>query len=554
MNRLLSLIVPLMGRGRLVKYSLVGILSGICSFLFINFITRIIRLIMAGQLNTISREYLLVIASIILVFMWIRRTLSLAIIHLSQSLFWRLRRQVLALVLSANYLQLAERKSRIQATMFGDVSTLTDASLNIIQFFSASILAFVCCIYLLSISGRLFLITFLMAAIGVTVYRVGTVRNRSKFVRARMLENSFMESFNSMLQGFREIYIEPRKGKYVLENKISPVAREAFRNSVSAYTGYLNNQITSQVLYYVLISSVLLIFSVYLKIKPADTVSYLFTLLYLLSSIETIMILLPALTRSRIAAEHLLTLQDELKEENITIVIPSRYVKKEDFQRMTVSQLEFAYDKNEEGFSIGPVSLDIRKGEVVFIYGGNGSGKTTLVYAILGICFPTAGQVRLNDVLVDKDSYADYRTLFAVVFNDFYLFKEVIGVETVDMDKWSYYLRLFELEGKVTLEGRTLSTTNLSAGQRKRLALITALLEDKPVLILDEWAADQDPYFRKKFYREIIPLLKTEGFTILAITHDDKYYDCADKLFRMDYGKLIAEHAECLEPSTLEQL
>jgi putative ATP-binding cassette transporter len=200
--------------------------------------------------------------------------------------------------------------------------------------------------------------------------------------------------------------------------------------------------------------------------------------------------------------------------------------------------LEFYYGDHDKTFGIGPINFDVRKGEVVFIYGGNGSGKTTLIYSILGLCFPSGGMIRLNDTSINETNYADYRTAFSVVFNDFYLFNELIGVDDFDIDKWEYYIRLFELENKVTLEGRCFSTTDLSTGQRKRLALIAALMEEKPILVIDEWAADQDPYFRKKFYTQIIPLLKQDNFTIIAITHDDKYYYCADRLYKMDYGKL----------------
>ncbi|MEO0778406.1 MAG: peptide ABC transporter, partial [Bacteroidota bacterium] len=126
----------------------------------------------------------------------------------------------------------------------------------------------------------------------------------------------------------------------------------------------------------------------------------------------------------------------------------------------------------------------------------------------------------------------------APVFSDFYLFDEFYSVGEVNEAKLRDYLELFEIDEKVTIEGGKFSTTDLSTGQRKRLALIAVLLEDKPVLVLDEWAADQDPYFRKKFYTEILPRFKKEGWTIIAITHDDKYYDCCDRLLKMDYGRL----------------
>jgi len=213
----------------------------------------------------------------------------------------------------------------------------------------------------------------------------------------------------------------------------------------------------------------------------------------------------------------------------------------DEFEQITVHNLEYYYGEQDKAFGIGPVNFEIQKGDTIFIYGGNGSGKTTFVHTVLGLRIPSAGEIRYNNILVEDDNYPDYRTAFAVVFSDFYLFNELVGLENVNMEKWEYYLQLFEIEDKVTMEKGVFSTTDLSTGQRKRLALIAALLEEKPILVMDEWAADQDPYFRRKFYTEIIPLLKKEGFTIIAITHDDKYYHCADKLYKMDYGKLIAE-------------
>jgi putative ATP-binding cassette transporter len=177
----------------------------------------------------------------------------------------------------------------------------------------------------------------------------------------------------------------------------------------------------------------------------------------------------------------------------------------------------------------------------VFIYGGNGSGKTTFVSMLLGLLLPTTGGVYYNNFLIDEQYSQSYSSLFGVVFSDFYLFDEFYGIEQLDSEKLAYYLRLFEIDGKVQIENGRFSTTHLSTGQRKRLALITALLEGKPLLVLDEWAADQDPYFRKKFYTQIIPELKEAGFTIIAITHDDKYYNCASLLYKMEDGKLVRE-------------
>jgi putative ATP-binding cassette transporter len=538
MRRIIKIVLPEIGKLGLVKYILLGILSGSFSFLFINSVTRVIGLIIGGNFTSISKQHILMFAGIILMFIWIRRTLSVAIINLSQTLFWKLRLQILSTVLNANYQQLSSRKSKIYTALFHDVYVLTDASTSIISFATSLILAIASLAYLASISLILFSITLVIALLGITVYYFGSKRSNKKFEITRALENKFVKNADSILDGFKEIFIEPRKGKAIFENQILPIARDSYSNNTVAFTGFLNNQITGQVLFYILISSVLLFFSIVLKIKPNETVSFVFTLLYLLGSIETIMAILPGLMRARVASNHLVELTSELKEANFHNPLPDTYITKDDFEHIVANNLEFAYGEEEESFGVGPVNFEVHKGEIVFIYGGNGSGKTTFVYSLLGLCIPTGGEIRINDILVDQNSYPTYRAVFSVVFSNFYLFNELLGFDHFDKEKWSYYLELFEMEGKVTLDGTGFSTTDLSTGQRKRLALIAALMEEKPVLVIDEWAADQDPYFRQKFYTEIIPILKKDGVTIIAITHDDKYYHCADKLYRMEYGKL----------------
>jgi putative ATP-binding cassette transporter len=475
------------------------------------------------------------------VYVWVRRTLALGIIYLSQKLFWKLRKQVLALILKASYQQLSTRKSRVYSVLVNDVNMLTSTSLSFIEFATASIVSIACLVYLASISLVLFAITLGIAIIGITVYQVGSVRNRRHFEKSRTLEDRFIENLNAILGGFKEIFLEPRKGKAIFEKKVNTIANDAFSNTTSALTGFLSNQITGQILFYVLISSVLIFFSVYLDISAAATVNYVFILLYLLSSIEAIMVLLPNIMRAKVSSSRVMNLRKELEEVNFDNNIPEKFMTRDEFLSISVKDLTYQYGETDQSFGIGPISFEVQKGETVFIYGGNGTGKTTFVHNIMGLRHPTAGETYLNGIPVDTTNYSYYRSIFTAVFSDFYLFKEVLVEEHFNEEKWYEYLKLFELDGLVKTEGSSFSTVDLSTGQRKRLALIVALLENKPVLVLDEWAADQDPYFRKKFYTEILPSLKQEGLTIIAITHDDKYYHCADKLYKMDYGCLVEE-------------
>ena len=540
MKRIMNLVIPMTGKGRFLKYICLSILSGLTGFMFINTVTGVIGQLIAGTFAN-TGEYLLIFVVIILLFIWIRKVLSVAIIKLSQTLFWDLRKQIVQLVLKSGYQQLVVQKTEVHAAIVSDINILTQASTTIIDFFTAIVLTVICFIYLSTISLILFGITLLVTLTGVAIYRLRASVNMANLQKARTLENKFQASFNSLLDGFKEIFMDARKGQVIFKQQITPVAEEAYKNNTKAYIGFLNNQITGYTLFYILIAAILIYLNTALKIETKYTVTFVFILLYLLGSINTIMVLLPVLIRARIAAGRLLGLKDKLQHNEHPVLNNERLIFKEDFEQLSVNNLVYQYGVSEQAFGIGPVNLEIQKGDTVFIYGGNGSGKTTFVHTLLGLMIATGGEIRFNDIVIENNLYPEYKELFAVVFSDFYLFNELLGADDFDAARWSYYLHLFELEEKVTIDRGVFSSTDLSTGQRKRLALIAALLENKPLLMLDEWAADQDPYFRKKFYTEIIPLLKEEGITIIAITHDDRYYHCADKLYKMEYGKLIAE-------------
>lgn len=540
MKRILKIILPLTGKAGFFKCIFLGILAGLISFLFINTVTGVIGKLIAGNFAN-TREYLLIFITIILLFIWIRRVLSVIIIRLTQTLFWDLRKQVISLVLKSNYEQLSGRKTEVYSAIVSDVNMLTQASQSIIDFFTATVLTVVCFAYMATLSWVLFGITLLVAFSGIAIYRLRAGANIKNLQTARTLENNFQSSFNAILNGFKELFMDARKGRHIYEQQVIPVSEKAYKNNTKAYIGFLNNQITGYTMFYALIAAILIYLNTALKIEVKYTVTFVFTLLYLLGAINTIMVLMPVLVRAKIAAGRLLDLKDKLEKDDRPVVARPPLIFKKDLEQITVSNLVYHYGKADNSFSIGPINLHIQKGDIIFINGGNGSGKTTFVHTLLGLHIPTGGEIRFNNITIDNDLYPEYKSLFAVVFSDFYLFNELLGIDKINMDRWHYYLRLFELDEKVSLDNGVFSTTDLSTGQRKRLALIAALLENKPVLVLDEWAADQDPYFRKKFYTEIIPLLKEDGVTIIAITHDDRYYHCADKLYKMEYGKLIAE-------------
>jgi putative pyoverdin transport system ATP-binding/permease protein len=207
-------------------------------------------------------------------------------------------------------------------------------------------------------------------------------------------------------------------------------------------------------------------------------------------------------------------------------------------------QHSFYHERDDRNFVLGPLDLDFSPGELVFLIGGNGSGKTTFAKLVSGLYEPEAGEIWMNGERVTKENRELYRQVFSVVSSAFYLFEQLLGLSSANLDSRAReYLSVLQLDHKVDVKDGLLSTTELSRGQRKRLALLTAYLEDRPVYIFDEWAADQDPIFKQIFYLQLLPELKARGKTTIVISHDDKYYDVADRIKKGPSVRWVASGA-----------
>jgi putative ATP-binding cassette transporter len=193
---------------------------------------------------------------------------------------------------------------------------------------------------------------------------------------------------------------------------------------------------------------------------------------------------------------------------------------------------------DQHRFSLGPLNLKLHPGQITFVTGDNGSGKTTLIKILLGLYEPQNGTVLLNGKPVERAQRDDYRQLFSTVFTDYYLFEEIS--QDVSPEQLMPLLEKLQLNHKVTFEDQRFTTTDLSTGQRKRLALLHAWLDDRPAIIFDEWAADQDPEFRQRFYQQFLPELKAKNKLVVVISHDDRYFSMADQLITLRNGQLVS--------------
>jgi len=243
----------------------------------------------------------------------------------------------------------------------------------------------------------------------------------------------------------------------------------------------------------------------------------------------------PEIVRGSVSAERLMDLKDKL--ENSVSLEPVSERETIEFTKIGYENFFYHYRdrQGKKAFSVGPVNLTLNQSEIVFLTGGNGSGKSTFLKLAAGLYEPSAGFFSIDRLNV---SIKDHRHLFATLFTDCHIFDDLYGLENVSDQRARELIGLMELDDKVTYKDGRLHHNGLSSGQTKRLALIVALLEEKPFYIFDEWAAEQDPFFRKTFYERILPSLKSEGKTILAATHDDRYFHIADRIVKMDFGKI----------------
>jgi len=272
--------------------------------------------------------------------------------------------------------------------------------------------------------------------------------------------------------------------------------------------------------------------------------SFIIALLFLMSPLEGLISALPPLSRANIALRQMQSLALSAPDRTDQEPQPIRAVTEIDI--ISLEGVTYTYhDDALRSFQLGPIDLSVRKGEVLFIVGGNGSGKTTLAKVLTGLYTPHAGVIRLNGIEVHEPMRDAYRQHFTAIFQDYHLFDVLLGVDRSQLEsRVSEYISLLDLERKVRLDNDRFSTVRLSQGERKRLALIVALLEDRPVYLFDEWAADQDPSYRHLFYTQIVPELRNRGKTVIIVSHDDRYFSQGTRILALNAGRIADKSSQ----------
>jgi putative ATP-binding cassette transporter len=288
-------------------------------------------------------------------------------------------------------------------------------------------------------------------------------------------------------------------------------------------------------------------------VKPVTAMQLLSAILFTMGPLVAVITTFGEIGRATVALDKIKRLSskiDDIKEPRAV----SSQIRLPAFEQITLKNLSFAFPKEQETegggeeFQLGPIDLTIRRGEIVCLTGGNGSGKTVLMRLLTGLYRPTEGTILYNGTPVSEDARQAYREQFSAVFGDFHLFKDLLGHLDPSPADIAALLEKYDLKGKTAVVGRTFTSIELSAGQRKRLALIVSILDKRQLMVLDEFGADQDPEHRHRFYREWLGDLKAMGKTVIVVSHDDRYFDAADRVIRLDFGRIVEDRRICRDP------
>ncbi len=427
-------------------------------------------------------------------------------------------------------------RSALYSAVSGEMQVLSDGTMNLIIVGQAVVLLVVITIYLafLSLTALLVAIIFIMIAAAIHLSRAQNIHQ--PLHEAYQSETQMIQGFTDFIEGFKEVKLNAARSDE-LSNRLRHLSIDAAQTRLKTRALFAGDFVASQISFF-LLTGIMVFLVPLVSVIDRDTLTKITaSSLFLIGPIGTVIAGVPILQRVNSAADAILKMQQVLAELARSETGPP--IPPGDFERITLSGAMFHYDGGDEaGFQIGPIDLEIRKGDVIFITGGNGSGKSTLLKLITGLYSPMGGTLMLGGKLVGPEEAAGYRQLFAAIFSDYHLFRHLYGIREIDSAEAERLFAWLELEHKSRIIDRSFETIALSSGQRKRLAMISALLEKRPICVFDEWAADQDPYFREKFYREIIPELRRQGKTILAVTHDDRFFDAADHRIHLDEGRL----------------
>jgi len=519
--------------------------SGLMSGLLIKVIVDVAGEVEPGEVNMIGiAKFLLCTGA----FLWARRYTLVETQVIVEEVIQKIRLRIAEKVRKADYAEFQKLGSaRLLGPLTTDTATISQAASLITSSSSNAVMLVVAGFFVWSLSTKAFFIVVGVLVTGAFAYNLMRQRSMGELEEASHKETEFFGALDDLLSGFKELKINSRRDAEFFDDGLVKLSQDTLELKVRTGKRFSIAGVAAQGVFYSVLGILLFILPNFSDADAAVVLPVTAVVLFIIGPLGEVIAIMPFHSKAIVAIENIATLERELeqtisdREQAGTPIVPVSA-----FEEINLEGVQFAYpqvESNGPGFQIGPMDFKLKAGEIVFIVGGNGSGKSTFLNLVCGLYAPQRGHVRLNNRPIHDASRQKYRDLFSPIFSDFHLFSRLFGYGALDPDKVAELLERTELADKTRIEADRITNPQLSTGQRKRLALVLSLLEDKPIHLFDEWAADQDPGFRKLFYEVLLPELKAQGKAVIAATHDDHYFHCADRVLKMEYGNFLpGEH------------
>lgn len=495
-------------------------------------------------------------AALMIVFVLANVVSRFLLINISQDVPFELRMRLSRQAFNVPLRKFEEIGShRILAILTQDILTIATALLDFPVFCVNAAMALGVLVYLFWLSPGVFagFVVIMMLTMGSLQFVNKRASRHLK--KAREDWDGLLNHIRSLLDGTKELRLNRRRREAFINDLMQPRADSYRRNNVRGRQILGFNAAASQAVYFIYIGALVFILPRFWSVSNETLIAYALAALYLRTPMAIFFDIMPSFANANISLAKVQQTGLSFaaagpESETASGVVPA-------CEQLDLYDVTHVY-KHESGdgdFLLGPLSLTLRQGELVFLVGGNGSGKTTLAKLITGLYIPEAGEISFDGKAVSDHNREAYRQLFSMVFSTPHLFEHLLGHDSVTLDQRAQgYISKLQLDHKVSVKDGVLSTTELSQGQRKRLALLTAYLDDRPIYIFDEWAADQDPLFKEFFYLHLLPELKARNKMILVISHDDRYFGVADRIVKLEQGKIVQDSQldiSAYEPSAL---
>jgi putative ATP-binding cassette transporter len=520
----------------LIFSGVLGAIAGICNAGLLGLLNTAVSRIQTINISMIL-AYLILLLIIFFADTWSQRLFS----RLSQNAIFELNINLCNQILATPLRQLEIiGSSKLLTTLTQDINSIGTAALALPILLINCAIVIACFIYLYLLSYKIFIVELFFVFLNFIVFGILGMRAvQNHFERARTIMDKLFGGFQAIVSGTKELKMNQDRKAAFFQNEIEGPASQYRDDITNAMNRFALTQSGWKANFFILIGFILFALPHWSNLDALPLSHAILVSIFLISPLSAITAYYPSISRSITALKKIKKLDLDLSKIDTH---PRGEIRVQvNWQKLTLSSLTHVYlqENTNAQFTLGPLNISFHPGELVFIVGRNGTGKSTLAKLIMGLYKPNSGHIFLDDICVDTTNMEWYRQYFSVVFADYYLFDRPYGAAEYNLEsRINYYLTLFQLNHNVIYKDNQFSSDNLSDGQRKRLALLTAYIEDRPIYIFDEWTSNQDSVFKEFFYTQLIPKLKQKNKCIIIISHDEEYFSTADRILILKNGKI----------------